>query len=457
MKTTDFTHEKLEENVFDSDFRWKLAQRIAHSSVLSRATQLREILLYIVRQAILYPETPVRDVDIAQRALGRRGDFNPTDDSIVRVQIAHLRRKLEHYFSNDGKDESTVLSIALGSYEPIFQPRERPAEDHRPEENGGFKQGVAATPVPQAEKVAPVELGDSLWHSLTGKWLFVSLALGCALTAGLGFVVGLRFHVSSQGKQRIEISNPILRMIFPPNATVNIVLADASLVTLQNLIGSDISIAEYLDQHYPDHILARTSDTELRSILHTLTTSRYTSLNDADIAGRCTYWGSQQGANVFVRYARYMHVRDFEQGNFVVVGSRRGNPWVSLFESHLNFYFEQDPQTHLFHFRNRNPRPGELSTYNFATEQGGSNIGYVDVAVLPNLAGNGSVLLINGFSSETNDAASNLIFMKALPPEINRALASLPENSRIEIFLRVRNLDKAQMGWDVVSLRTSAN
>ena len=150
-----------------------------------------------------------------------------------------------------------------------------------------------------------------------------------------------------------------------------------------------------------------------------------------------------------------MHVRDFEQGNFVVVGSRRANPWTSLFERNLNFFLEEDPASHTFHFRNRNPRPGEPQTYEPRSESEGVHIGYVDIAILPNMAGTGTVLLFNGLRMEDNEAAADLILASDTPPLLTHALASDFRTSKTEILLRVRSLGGAENGWEIVSIRSS--
>ena len=85
----------------------------------------------------------------------------------------------------------------------------------------------------------------------------------------------------------------------------------------------------------------------------------------------------------------------------------------------------------------------------------GGTVGYVDIAILPNLAGTGTVLLLNGFSIETNQAAADLIFASNLPPALDKALVHLSKNSKVEILLRVHNLDKSEAGWNIVALRTN--
>jgi len=44
-----------------------------------------------------------------------------------------------------------------------------------------------------------------------------------------------------------------------------------------------------------------------------------------------------------VRSARELHFRDFKtDGNFILLGSPRSNPWTGLFRDQLDFYFAVD-------------------------------------------------------------------------------------------------------------------
>ena len=137
---------------------------------------------------------------------------------------------------------------------------------------------------------------------------------------------------------------------------------------------------------------------------------RYTSLGDLTIAWRCQELAQQLGTSATLQYARYMSVRDFEKGNFILIGSRRGNPWTSLFEPQLNFALEEDKENHLFHFVNKNPKAGEQKIYSNQQEPHGDYLSYVDIALVPNLTKTGYVLLLNGSVMDSNEAAAHLIF-----------------------------------------------
>jgi hypothetical protein len=57
--------------------------------------------------------------DVAQSAVfGRKADYSPGEDNIVRVEVRQLRKRLEEYFATQGKDEPVVILIPKGAYVP---------------------------------------------------------------------------------------------------------------------------------------------------------------------------------------------------------------------------------------------------------------------------------------------------------------------------------------------------
>ncbi len=430
-----------------NDPRWQVAERASQSQELCRATQLRAILLYIVRQAILAPEEQIHEFDIAHRVLGRQDDFNPLDDNIVRVQMTRLRKRLDAYFSTAGKDEEFIISVLPGSYKAVFSPRkELPQERIQENEIGSSADVIVDTEVMPAVFEKPAK----------AKSFYLRYLLIIAVALALGYFGGDHvWSITNRSQAPATISNPLIRQIFTPHAVVNVVVADAALVLLQDAVHSDIPLSEYLDHSYPDRLLDTINNPDLKTTLKAVTHHSLTSLNNVDVAERCSHWGTISGSKVYIRYARYMHVRDFEQGNFVIVGSRRSNLWTSLFEGNLNFYLEEDPATHTFHFRNRKPKPGEPQIYEAQYEGSGVHIGYVDIAILPNLTGTGTVLLFNGLRMENNEAASNLIFDSEVPDSLKHTLSTISATSKTEILLRVRSIGGAENGWEVVSIHSS--
>ena len=457
---------------FEQDERWLLVQRIVRSRHFIKASQLREILTYVAHQTILDEGAAIPEHEIACKVLGRREGFNPNDDNIVRVQAGHLRKKLEQYFATEGREEPYVLEIPKGAYVPRFVPRldiresksaftaetslsvraeQEPAPVFHPTQAApDHEPGVAGfsdQPLAKAQW-KPQFLPKVPWYWLLGAF-------------SLGIVAMVCFHRLASTPPLIAAArglprNIIEERIFTSGTPLSIVTTDSSLVLLQNTLHTDIPISDYVGGQYPSNLLAHSSDDARRIALENATAGRYTSLGDLTIAWQCQELAQKSGTAATLRYARYMSVRDFEKGNFILIGSRRGNPWVSLFEPQLNFALEEDKETHQFHFLNKNPEPGEQKTYANEQEPHGDYLSYVAIALVPNLTKTGYVLLLNGSIMDSNEAAAHLIFDGDLSPPLLQAInhQAADKSEYLEIFLRVHSLQGAPSKFDVIATRT---
>jgi len=436
-----------EDETLAADERWHLVHRITASQQFAKATQLREILLYITRRSLLERATTISEQDIACGVLGRRGDFNPVDDNIVRVQMGHLRRKLELYFSTDGQNEPFTVLIPKGTYVPRFEVQSHPV----------FAEKLTIPPILE-EKVA--KIGDRF--STAKTWVISNkrywrIPLAITFCAFFFFLLGQTSNrVFTQLKLKANnAQNPFLKRIFVSDLPVSIVVADTNLVVLQNVLHTDITIDQYISKNYPDNILDNASSPGERSVLAGLALRKFTSLADLNVAAKCVELSRDYGARTTIRYTRSMNARDFEKGNFILIGSRTADPWVEMFESQLNFAFERDPQTHAFYFRNKHPQNGEQEVYEPVTGSGISTISYVDVAIVPNLTKTGYVLLLNAATMDANEAAAELLFHEHLPPVLSKLFNSNSDigNQAIEIFLRDSAVDGVVSSFGVVSMR----
>ena len=433
-----------------SDERMQFVNRIAGSQTFAKARQLRDILCYIGMRTFQEGAVSIPEHEIACGVLGRRDSFDPSEDNIVRVQFGHLRKKLEQYFATEGCNEPLLLSIPRGSYVPRLEPY------------------TAIKPIPIPDGVAVLAgNGHEKWLGwLMRRWVWVVAIIAIqAVTGAVFYRLGGAVQRTSpppdpieaseiNGAQNLSQKNLIAQRIFRTNLPVSVVITDANLVLLQNVLYKDIPISDYIN--YPDSIL---SDKESGSLGHALAMAasyRYTTIGDLNIALKCDEIAQMFGTKIVVRFARYTNVRDFEHGNFVLIGSRRGNPWVSLFEPKLNFFFKEQPGTHAFYFENRHPARGEQAAYYSVYDKHGGDVSYVDVALLQNLAKNGYVLLLDGAVMEANEAAAQLIFGNNLPQTLSRLIDGkhpAGDHGPIEIFLRVHAIEGTASSIDLVAVR----
>lgn len=101
----------------------ELVRRVGASPTFEKSIRLRAFFLYACRCAFENKPEEATEQQIGIHVYGRLPGYNPNEDNIVRSQARVLRSKLEHYFSNEGKDETTVISIPKGRYLPIFEAR----------------------------------------------------------------------------------------------------------------------------------------------------------------------------------------------------------------------------------------------------------------------------------------------------------------------------------------------
>lgn len=108
--------------------------RIAVSEAFRACPQLVAFLRYVVEATLRGGQDRIKGYTIAVEALGRGDDFNPQDDPIVRVEAMRLRRALQRYYANGGRDDSVRIILPLGSYVPEFHRSASRAESGRTEE-----------------------------------------------------------------------------------------------------------------------------------------------------------------------------------------------------------------------------------------------------------------------------------------------------------------------------------
>lgn len=78
------------------------------------------LLRYLVQSELEGDGERLKAYAIATEALGRGEDFDPTTDSIVRVEVNRLRQSLAHYYATEGADARLIIEIPKGQYRPTF-------------------------------------------------------------------------------------------------------------------------------------------------------------------------------------------------------------------------------------------------------------------------------------------------------------------------------------------------
>jgi hypothetical protein len=99
----------------------KLLEKITNSSEFVASKVYASYLSYLIEAT--NQGRPLKEVTIAIEFFSKDSTFNPAEDTIVRAHTYTLRKKLENYYLNEGKDDEYRLRIPKGHYEAKFVQR----------------------------------------------------------------------------------------------------------------------------------------------------------------------------------------------------------------------------------------------------------------------------------------------------------------------------------------------
>ena len=370
-----------------ADARWNVVQRVAASASFQRSPRLRELLLYICERAIQNRPEELREQLIGRGVFGRKADYNPAEDNIVRVEMRQLRKRLEEYFVTEGKDEQYVVMIPKGAYLPVLEPRQA--------------RSVAVVP-----RLEPANLPRRNWLRWASGVAILILAGVCLWLANENRNMQQSLAASAGLKPDRTALWPLL---FNSGQETLIVCADSSLVVAETVLHRSVTLDEYVSHDYTAKLANSDS---AKSVLRSLPNWLFTDMTDVRLVQRLFRLNADHWDKVAIRSARNTQIQDFKQANLILLGSVRSNPWGGLFEPAMKFRFEYDEQAHAAYIRNMQPENGEQRVYQ-AASPGQSGYSYSVIALVPNLRKTGYVLMIAGTTGEGTESAGEFIMNPA--------------------------------------------
>ena len=107
--------------------------RILQSAQFRGSDKQRKFLSFVVNETLADRASQLKGYTIAVAVYGRKEEFDPQVDPIVRVEAGRLRRALEHYYLTAGKTDPVRIEIPKGGYVPKFGTvQTRSSEAQRP-------------------------------------------------------------------------------------------------------------------------------------------------------------------------------------------------------------------------------------------------------------------------------------------------------------------------------------
>jgi hypothetical protein len=415
---------------------WQLALRIAASKGLCKSNFLPNFLLYICEQHLIGNTQEVSEQRIGTKIFHRASNYNPGEDNIVRSYARMLRKRLDEYFEQEGRDEPVRLIVPRGGYVPIFESR----AEH--------SQSLAA-PAQEPDNPAPASPAPAVSPARAGRSPWALVLLGVLVGAVLASATWLLTH--NLQSRTVGPEHALWAKLFQPDRDTLIVPADSGFGILQNVTGKLSDVEAYANGTY---------FADIKPIpgigignLNDLRGQRYTSVVALNIASTLVRLPEFANGRSQIRYARGITIEDLKTSNAILLGSSHTNPWVSLFDDRLNFELDYTPTVDQSFVRNKHPMGKESPRYFNGTDDTG-NLTYGVIDFLPGLDGSGHTLIIQGLNMAATQAAADILFnADVMKPILQKATLPNGDLRSFELLVETRSIDANAPQANIVATR----
>jgi hypothetical protein len=423
--------------------RWALLERVLASAQLKRATRLRELLLFVGNRSLNEGSEQIHEQEIGANVFGRPESYDTSVDNIVRVNATELRKRIESYFESEGAGEALIMEIPRGSYIPTFRTRSTAPT---------LEPSTAETPLLLALPPAPEARLPALQRRLL---------LGAGALIVLLAVLSTTLWIQNRGLNRSLYawkSTPSVASfwsgILDARPNTDVVLADTSFALIEDITKKPIPLNDYLNRNYIGQLQTPDMSQDRREDLHLIVSRNYGSLGDFRVAQRIVAL-DPMARNIHLHYAREYSPALIKENNVILIGSRKSNPWVDLYQENLNFTVEYDPNSFVSYIKNRAPAAGEQGVY-VTPKAPDSSSGFSVIAYLPNPGKNGKALIIEGTGSEATEGAGEFLTSEEQMARF-RKLLRVDKLPYFELVLQTTLVNGTPMDGSIVAYRTYPN
>jgi len=388
-------------------------------------------LNHVIHQAIAGNFESLKERVIGMELFGRSPSYVTGEDAIVRVTANDVRKRLQQHYGKYGTASEFRINLPLGSYIPEIVYRHQ--DDLGPIDANEEPEGPRVTPrepdtrrdsefvsLSSQKPVAEAALAPDHETATSGNrfegfaarhagpgWTLFAVVVMAVIAGSVG---ATRYALKSERSLAVATPSGSIRDFWgqffdKPNEELKIVYADPSFALWQDLRGMNLDLGDYLNRQYLNVNGDKLFNVAMR---------RVTSPADMALSAHLAALAGRFGGQVNPEFARDASTEFLRHGNLVLIGSRRSNPWVQVYEPGLNFVLGQDPQTGAPLFQNRSPKPGEASTYGipamFDTQKVEERtfVSYAVVALLKGCGGRGMTVLAEGLNTQATQAAGDL-------------------------------------------------
>ncbi len=403
-------------------------QNILRSDPFSHSSSLRDTLEFIVRNSFSSSPEPVKEYSIATQVLGRRVDFNPKVDNIVRVQMHRLREKLEQYYLTDGQQEPIRILIPLGQY------------------NAEYVRNTAALQTTTTNLVQPSNVSPVKRRRLDWRWgvIFASVICNVVLLVSLlkpsakipsAFSFLWQPFLSLSTPPLIVYSNPVFamtergnlyrfsspRILSMPRGTIIPTGADPQVYPVR---GEETGPYYYCDA--------------------------YTGTGEVVGAARVVRFLTGHGEPFLIKRSRLISFGDITHSNVIFLGSEKEDQILRNLPNVAQLVYEPPPPNQYStgsYIHDLKPLPGHPANYRVQVSPQTSAIlaDYGLISLLPGVSEDQYILVLGGITTLGTEASADFVTSAHNMVVLGRMLAAAeprtPRSPFFQALLRVEVRD----------------
>jgi hypothetical protein len=424
-----------------------LIDRIAASNHFRRSSRLKDMLLFLGSRAADDSQAEVHEQEIGEKVFGRPAEYDRGQDNIVRVNASELRKRLELYFSHEGKHEDILVSMPRGGYRLVFHHRSSAKK----------AAGTQASAAPPDSDAQPSEAEPQASRPGAGRWawLWALIGLCTGIAATLLAVHLLPGAAGASAAARQPLVSAFWLEFSPRSGDIDLVLSDASVNITEYILGRPISLTDYTNKDYFDAAEQAHASADRLQDIHQIFHHDIVALGDFEAAEQIL---SLPTIHPKIRLVppRVYSPDSLAQNSLILIGGEPANPWVGLFNASLNFSLDDNDPGMLLYVLNRHPRPGEQRTYNPST-QNSVITGYGVLAYLPSPNHVGNILILAGTDAQTTKAVAEYVTSERKLSELQKKLGA-SETRHIPYFeavIKSSRISDTSFSSKIVAYRTN--
>jgi hypothetical protein len=134
--------------------------RILQSETFRTSEVLRRLLKFLADKSLSGEADQLKEYTIGIDAMGKPPEYDPRQDSVVRIQVGRLRQKLAEYYRSEGKDDPVMIDLPKGHFRLSWQERPKVEPRHNAPIQLTAPSVTSSKPSPRRmERILAVALG----------------------------------------------------------------------------------------------------------------------------------------------------------------------------------------------------------------------------------------------------------------------------------------------------------